>query len=87
MDLTKNANQKILEGIRLLDKKHFDYLYSLKELYTDGETLSLSKFISEISDNGDITMVFNTIKGKTLRNDIRREINDLYAFIYSNDNE
>ena len=79
-------NRKISEGIRLLDKKYFDFLYEIKDLFQSDENLSLKKFITEITDHGNVTMVFNTIKGKSLRNDIRREINELYAMVY-NDSE
>ena len=85
MNSNSVEKQKIASGIRELDKRYFDYLYGLREFYNEGETLSLAKFVSEISENGSITMVFNTIRGKSLRNDIRREVNDLYAAVYENE--
>ncbi|MBC7388530.1 MAG: hypothetical protein H7329_04905 [Opitutaceae bacterium] len=85
--MLSNSDHKkqISAGIRILDKKYFDYLYEHKDFFDSEETLSLSKFISEIWENGSITMVFNTIKGKSLKNDIRRDLNDLYASVYQID--
>lgn len=85
--MVPNSDHKtqISAGIRLLDKKYFDYLYEQKDLFDSDETLSLGKFISEIGENGNITMVFNTIMGKSLKNDVRRDLNDLYASVYKTD--
>ena len=85
MLLNSDHKTQISAGIRLLDKKYFDYLYEQKDLFDSDEKLSLGKFISEICENGNITMVFNTIMGKSLKNDIRRDLNDLYASVYQTD--
>lgn len=70
--------QKIASGIRLLDKNYFDYLYGLKDLFEKDETPSILRFISEVTVNERMTVVFTNVKGVSLRSDIRRQVAELY---------
>ena len=79
------SNSKELEiatGLRKIDDKYFDYLFSLKDLYNKEEVLSFRKFIVELKEGENLHLIFNTIKGINLKSEIKREINDLYSLVY-----
>ena len=79
--MTKQQMQ-IAAGIRAINTKHFDYLYSIKELFDLGEVPTVASFTSEVSERGAITVIFINQKGIALKSDIKREVVDLYAKVY-----
>jgi hypothetical protein len=77
---TSPEDQIFLKGIRTLDALHADYLQELGRGLL--ETASIENFLSFVDGNGIKTLVFVNQKGKSLRNDIRREVVRLHEEIY-----
>jgi len=74
-------DQSFLSGIRKLDEKHADYLYELRQVLPLIDHISIGLFVKEVLEGNTNTMVFVNQKGKSLRNDIRKEVVALYEDI------
>lgn len=74
--------QQIRSGLYKLDEKHSDYLYSLQGQLPHLSPISIQHFVSEVLEKGSRTMVFLTIKGISLKSDIKREVVQLYEQVY-----
>ena len=73
---------QIATGIRKINTKHFDYLYGIKELFESSDVPTVARFTTEVSERGNITVIFINQKGISLPSDIKREIVELYNSVF-----
>ncbi len=73
---------QIATGIRTINTRHFDYLYDLKEVMSSVDVPSVTRFMTEVTERGAVTVIFVAQKGVALRSDIKREIIELYNTVY-----
>lgn len=73
---------QIAAGIRRINTKHFDYLYGIKHLFEHSDVPTVTRFMTEVTERGSVTVLFINQKGIALPSEIKREIVDLYNTVY-----
>jgi hypothetical protein len=82
LETSTSLDQQFRAGIRKLDEEHADYLYQLRQELPSESEIGIGSFVYEMGETGSNTLVFLHLRGRSLRNDIRREVVALYEKLY-----